>query len=187
MTGLQPASQPQARDQIESLEESLDFLLKIMAASVSYLSRKAPHIQMNPDMPLAVLPQAAKDALVDEETMVESAEELVQDLMLKSKEVEKYIQELPDWSAREEEKAAQVSGDLRAAEKTEGFEIRSARLTSPSQMSDLESLQKDMRVANKEYRAAVTEASKSRLGYTQEAHGADCLILCLLQRRCSVR
>ena len=87
-----------AEDPIATLEEAIDFLLKIMAASISYLTRKAPHIQLHPEIPLAALSEKAAENLVDEETMVESAEELVQDLMLKAKEVELLINALPPWT-----------------------------------------------------------------------------------------
>lgn len=144
---------PQEGDQIETLEEAIDFLLKIMAASISYLSRKAPHIQTNPDVPLSVLPQAAKDALVDEETMVESAEELVQDLMIKAKQVEKLIKDLPEWSAANGEQLAQVR-----LKQVQPLSARTDLYPCGSQNGELQAVQTEMLVANKEYREAVEEA-----------------------------
>ncbi|KDN45099.1 hypothetical protein K437DRAFT_126255 [Tilletiaria anomala UBC 951] len=140
------AAKPTARcgDEIETLEEAIDFLLRIMAASISYLTRKAPHVQTNPAIPLVLLSATASQTLVDEETMVESADELVQDLMMKAKQVEAYIGDLPEWASRDGQQ--------------------------PAQIAELEALQSEMRHANEEYRAAVREASVLQLQVSELLH-----------------
>lgn len=92
-------------DRVTQLEEGIDMLLKIMAASISYLSRKADFKQLHPLVPPTV---RAPDA-VDDATMQESTRELVEDLVQKAKEVEVLIAALPAPTETEEEQAAELA------------------------------------------------------------------------------
>lgn len=111
-----PNQQPQATstsasfpipidDPLSTLEDTLDVLLRILASTYSYITTKASHKQTHPNLPIWISGQAKESGsqaaklklgLVDEAVMKESIDELVNDLMQKSKEAEFIIKNLPD-------------------------------------------------------------------------------------------
>lgn len=80
-------------DRVTQLEEAFDTLLKVMASAIAYLSRRAPHKQINPRVPLTLLGNT--EALSDEE-LAASSHELVSDLVRQAKDVQWRISQLPD-------------------------------------------------------------------------------------------
>lgn len=81
-----------AMDRVTQLEEAYDTLLRIMAAAIAYLSRKAPHMQVNPTVPLTLL---GNTEAIAPEDLASSRTELVEDLVLQAKEVSWRIDQLP--------------------------------------------------------------------------------------------
>lgn len=117
-------------DPLTQLEAALDLLLQIVASTVAYLTRKAPHVAARADAPLSMLGATAATILVDEQTMAASIDELVADLVRQASVVRGLIETMPAYDTQ-----------------TQGQETR------------LEKLQTDMAAANKEYAAVVQEAS----------------------------
>jgi len=92
-------------DPLSALEDLLDMLLKISAASYSFISRKSSHKQINPQVPIWIQGQAKESSseaarlklgLLDDQGMQENIDELVADLIENSKEAERIIKNLPD-------------------------------------------------------------------------------------------
>ena len=119
-------------DQLTELEMALDLLLQIVVSTVSYLTRRAPHVQVRDDVPLSAMGQTAAQVLVDEQTMANSIEELVADLTKHAGLVRSLVHALPDYSQQE-----------------------------PSlQAPRLAALQAEMTAANADYAAALAEAGE---------------------------
>lgn len=119
-------------DRVTQLEDAFDTLLKVMASSIAYLSRKAPHMQINPRVPLTVLGNT--EALADAE-LASNRHELVTDLVTQAKDVQWRISLLPD--------AADEPQDVRYCA------YQDARIAE---------LDAELRQANSEYRESVAEA-----------------------------
>lgn len=103
----------------------------MVASTVAYVTRKAPHVPTRPDAPLSMLGATAATILVDEQTMATSIEELVSDLVRQAGTVRTLIAHVPQYDV-------QIQG----------------------QPERLAQLQKEMHGANLEYEALVKEASE---------------------------
>jgi hypothetical protein len=86
-------------DLISTIESDLTLLIQIMSSSIHYISNKSAHVQLNADIPLfnpvGAGQMMASKMLVDETSMMESIEELTDDLVGKVKDIEKLVEQLP--------------------------------------------------------------------------------------------
>ncbi|KAL9932229.1 hypothetical protein V8E36_009001 [Tilletia maclaganii] len=108
-------------DPLTQLEDSLDLLIKIMAASLSYLTLRASHVPIHPDVPISTKEATRMSArLVDPAEMQAAIDELVVDLVGKAKHIEEVIKTLPDGLRSESEQLtelAQLDEQIRTANK----------------------------------------------------------------------
>ncbi|KAI5475951.1 hypothetical protein MNV49_000558 [Pseudohyphozyma bogoriensis] len=129
--------QPTSHDQLSHMDlltqtqNSIDSLLAIMSSTVSYLTRKANFIQVNPDIPITQTIPGAEDR----DTMLANAKEMVGDFTRKAKQLEYLISVLP---------AAPPPTSNPTADEDE----------------DLEALQKEMMEVNDDYLVALAEAEE---------------------------
>jgi hypothetical protein len=121
-------------DLISVVESDLTLLIQIMSSSIHYISNKSAHVQLNSDIPLYNPVGAgqllASKMLVDEKSMMESIEELTDDLVGKVKDIEKLVEQLP--KERDDEEVRQ----------------------------EIDVLHQQMAGVNEEYRTAAKEASE---------------------------
>jgi hypothetical protein len=93
-------------DLISAIESDLTLLIQIMSSSIHYISNKSAHVQLNADIPLYNPTGAgqlmASKMLVDEAGMLESIEELTDDLVGKVKDIEHLVELLPRERTEEE-------------------------------------------------------------------------------------
>lgn len=130
-------------DLLTQLDSEVDLLLKIMSSSIAYVSRKAQHQQLPANdgstsaaIPLTILGQTEAISPTD---MHDSAAELVADLVQKATEIKSIILHLPDTQPG----------------------TTSANDGDDSQLqSDLQNLESQLHVANKEYQAACSQAAE---------------------------
>lgn len=91
---------------IAELEDSVDMLLKVMASAIAYLSRKAAHKQVNPAVPLTTLGRTDVPSF---EELQSTRAELVQDIVLQAKDVQRRIDTLPTFVPTEQDQVSYFS------------------------------------------------------------------------------
>ncbi|KAI0700454.1 hypothetical protein BC835DRAFT_1266237 [Cytidiella melzeri] len=80
-------------DRITQLQDEIQQLLTIMSNSIAYLTSKADFMQVSPEVPITK--QRNPDKVDPPDVFEENKKELVQDLMVKAKQVEYLINALP--------------------------------------------------------------------------------------------
>ncbi|KAI0344014.1 hypothetical protein BDW22DRAFT_1327757 [Trametopsis cervina] len=80
-------------DRITQLQDEIQQLLTIMSSSIAYLTSKSNFVQVSPDVPITK--QRNPEKVDPPEVFEENKKELVQDLMVKAKQVEYLINALP--------------------------------------------------------------------------------------------
>ncbi|KZV75232.1 hypothetical protein PENSPDRAFT_600219 [Peniophora sp. CONT] len=113
-------------DRITQLQDEIQKLLTIMTNSINYLTTRTNFVQISENIP--VTKQRKAEKYDTEEVFEANKKELIQDLVLKAKQVEFLIQALPQPEPEEE------------------------------QAKRLSALEKDMQRANDEYIRAVNRA-----------------------------
>ncbi|VDB85110.1 unnamed protein product [Peniophora sp. CBMAI 1063] len=113
-------------DRITQLQDEIQKLLTIMTNSINYLTTRTNFVQISDNIP--VTKQRKAEKFDPEDVFEANKKELVQDLVLKAKQVEFLIQALPQPEPEEE------------------------------QAKRLSALEKDMQRANEEYIRAVNRA-----------------------------
>ncbi|KAK0533466.1 hypothetical protein OC834_000512 [Tilletia horrida] len=97
-------------DALTQLEDSLDLLIKIMAASLSFLTLRASHVPIHPDIPISAKEATRASArLVELDEMQGAIDELVTDLVTKAKHIEAIIATLPDGIRTEQEQVSELA------------------------------------------------------------------------------
>ncbi|KAH9947409.1 hypothetical protein B0H21DRAFT_341649 [Amylocystis lapponica] len=86
-------------DRITQLQDEIQQLLTIMWSTIAYLTSRANFRQVSPDVP--VTKQRKADKIDPPEVFEANKKELVQDLVVKSKQVEYLIKSLPEPEAEE--------------------------------------------------------------------------------------
>jgi mediator of RNA polymerase II transcription subunit 21 len=125
-------------DLISQLESDLALMLQIMTSSLHFLTHRSAHVQINSKIPLFqptnLVQSNAANHLIEEKIMSENIDELTDDLILKAKEMEGLLQRLPK------------------------------QTNEQSIKQELQQIDQEMIVANKEYRDALRDAGEN-LGY----------------------
>ncbi|KAI0089984.1 hypothetical protein BDY19DRAFT_941767 [Irpex rosettiformis] len=80
-------------DRITQLQDEIQQLLKIMSNSIAYITSKANFTQVSPEIPITK--QRNPDKVDPPNVFEDNKKELVQDLMVKAKQVEYLINALP--------------------------------------------------------------------------------------------
>ncbi|KAI0785914.1 hypothetical protein C8Q75DRAFT_773432 [Abortiporus biennis] len=80
-------------DRITQLQDEIQQLLTIMASSVAYLTSRANFAQVSPDIPITK--QRNPDKVDAPDVFDANKREMVQDLMVKAKQIEYLINSLP--------------------------------------------------------------------------------------------
>lgn len=118
-------------DLLTQLDSEIDLLLSIMSSSIAYISRKARHTVLpSSTIPLTIL---GKTESISAEEMDAAISELVTDLVDKAESIKQIIQHLP------------TEQDLGGEQE----------LTA-----ELQSMEKEMRVVNDEYRAVKEQVGR---------------------------
>ncbi|KAK0551093.1 hypothetical protein OC846_000815 [Tilletia horrida] len=140
-------------DPLTQLEDGLDLLIKIMAASISYLTTRASHVTIHPDIPISAKESTrASNQLVEPQEMAAAIDELVGDLILKSKQIEAIIATLPSGLQSEQEQRKELSAlDDR---------IRAANADFRSTLDDAQQLQTQL---NSLLRSVQDQQQRTRL------------------------
>ncbi|EPS99659.1 hypothetical protein FOMPIDRAFT_53231 [Fomitopsis schrenkii] len=113
-------------DRITQLQDEIQQLLTIMSNTIAYLTSRANFAQVSPDVP--VTKQRKADKFDPPEVLEANKRELVNDLVVKAKQIDYLVQSLPEPEAEE------------------------------VQANRLQNLENQMAEANAEYARAVTRA-----------------------------